>query len=121
MFWRSNRRNERDAIWYNRGQGGNWTGDQPVTPDEEADSEKPFVLEDHEGTLWAFFLSTKDSEGLDIWYTRFPREANDWEAETHRVTTAENEDILAVVAVEDPQGDIWVFWHSNKIGVGDAI
>jgi Family of unknown function (DUF6519) len=120
VFWRSDRRNGHDAIWYNRGRGGNWVGAQPVTPDEEADSSQPAVLEDHEGTIWAFFLSSREEEfSINIWYMRFPHGANDWEAEIHRVTAVEeDEDILAVVAVEDLQGDIWVFWQSN-IGVNN--
>lgn len=93
-------------------------GGLPVTPEQQlttgaAADFLPSVLYASNGDIWVFWTSNR-SGNSDIWYKRYNRATDTWDAD-NQLTSDNNEDTFPV-AVEDSNGDIWVFWTSDRSG-----
>lgn len=114
VFWQSNRTGSW-AIWYRRYMRvtGEWGSDIQLTTDAAIDS-PPFSLTDNAGDIWIFW-STNRSVTQDIRYKRHSHITASWGDEI-AVNTDVNSGSTSPWALEDGQGDIWVFWRKDIPG-----
>jgi hypothetical protein len=92
-------------------------GGLPGTPEQSRPPRtnsvrQPFALGDHNGDVWLFWQSNRSRVARHIWYNRYRRHQNDWEEDDERVSTAANAQESDPFALEDRNGDIWVFWRA---------
>jgi RPA family protein len=113
VFWQSDRSRNRD-IWYKRYSwaDSDWGTETRLTTDIGYDYD-PVALQDPTGDLWVFWESYR-SENMDIWYKRYSQADSNWGTETRLTTDTAND--YNPVALQDPTGDLWVFWQSYRSG-----
>jgi Family of unknown function (DUF6519) len=95
-----------------RPTSGSWVL-ETLTTDASAVDRFPCACEDRRGHIWLFWESAKGGN-VDIWYTRYRRQDDGFA--TARPLTTETGSDAQPFAFEDHQGDVWVFWHSNRGG-----
>ena len=113
VFWDSYRSGNYD-IYYKRYINGTWGDDTPLTMDTHANVYPSAVIVSQED-IWVFWISNRSGNG-DIYYKRYSYMNSEWGDDTPLTT-----DIVlrGLSAVKDSQGDIWVFWDSNRSGNHD--
>jgi len=106
VFWFSD-----TDIWYRRYTNGSWLDSKPLTA-QHAINRSPYPIVDKNGNIWVFWISNRSGKD-NVWYKRFTN--GSWEPESSRLTLEEDihKDLCAIV---DSNGDIWVFWISNRSG-----
>lgn len=110
LFWRRREIGNGD-IWYDRFVAANnsWDGELQLTT-SSFDDRDPFALRDSNGDIWLFWTRVGFGGNMDIWYNHFASGA--WLGEAQR-TFVFADDYLPF-AVEDSQGDIWLFYKSYR-------
>ncbi|MBV7328171.1 hypothetical protein KFU94_07900 [Chloroflexi bacterium TSY] len=99
-------------------------GGLPTTPElplttEEADTNRnPTVLADSNGDIWVFWDSRRDNKN-DIWYKRYDRASDTWQIDQTVSDGSDND--FGPAAIEDSNGDIWVFWTRSDSRGGSSI
>jgi hypothetical protein len=116
VFWLSNRSGNND-IWYDRydSAASAWDGNTQLTTDTNNDN-TPAAVVDNNGDIWVFWYSNRSGNN-DIWYDRYDSAASAWNGNTQLTTDTNNDNTPA--AVVDNNGNIWVFWYSNRSGNND--
>lgn len=94
-------------------------GGLPGTPEQSRPPRtnvvsQPFALGDRNGDVWLFWQSNRSGGTRHIWYNRYHRDRNDWEEDDTRVSTAASDHESEPFALEDSNGDIWVFWRASQ-------
>jgi hypothetical protein len=122
LFWESWAGTPSDTEIYCRrhrkGQARNdWEDEINVTKNADHD-EAPFALEDSNGDIWLFWVSTVAYVGREIHCTRHlqGQSSDVWENET-QVTTNSPWPVVDPVALEDRDGGIWLFWRAGYGGL----
>jgi Family of unknown function (DUF6519) len=96
-----------------------WESETSLT-DDKTDNHQPVAINDSAGNIWVFWISYRQIDGqgnYDIYYRRYLSATTTWEAE-QQLTTATENDYYPTAAV-DSQGNIWVFWQSQRL-IGDV-
>lgn len=115
LFWES----RSDAagfgdIWckrYNR-QSDSWDEENQQITTDVGEDENVFALEDNTGDIWVLWVSDR-SGSQNIWYKRYIRASDSWEAQDSQLTTDSQFDVEDFFAFEDSSGDIWVIWYTT--------
>lgn len=120
VFWHSKRTGIFN-IYYNRCRcidgTWDWEGEKKLT----ASTTDPLgvgnlfcsALEDRNGDIWAFWQSTRNVHG-DIYYNRYRCIDGTWDWEGEAQLTTSTTDNGFPFALEDRNGDIWVFWNNGQ-------
>jgi hypothetical protein len=112
VFWISSRSGNSN-IWYRRhsSASNSWSSDTQLTTATGSDN-VPIAMADANGDVWVVWHSNR-SGNWDVWYNHFSR-ATGWSGD-RPVTTYVGTDYMPY-AVDDGDGDIWVFWRSLRSG-----
>ncbi len=108
-------------------------GGMPCTPEKQLTTDEkfdalPFALEDKDGDIWVFWVAERpgndDSGNDDMKYTdirciRYSQAWGRWGKDTQLSTDTAGYRITPS-AIVDKDGDIWVFWVSERTGDGDS-
>ena len=87
-----------------------------VTHNSGGADQKPFVLVDKDDNVWIFWSAI----GSGLWYRRFLRLTNTWEASPTNVPGTNVGTLnLAPSGIIDDEGGIWLFWQSTRSGNQD--
>lgn len=113
IFWRA-LRSTTYGIWCNRylTADDEWEGETLLSTDDGHDY-YPQAAVDREGDIWVFWYSSRGGNN-DLWFNRFSRTSSSWSGEQRLTTHSAND--LYPSPIVDLNGDIWVFWHSNRAG-----
>lgn len=116
VFWYATRGGNYD-IWYNRYLRANdeWEGEVQLTTHAGIDYQ-PRAVVDRDGDVWVFWQSNR-SGNYDIWYNRYGRASGTWIGD-QQLTTHTSSD-FSPRPVVDLDGNIWVFWQSDRSGNND--
>jgi phage tail-like protein len=122
LFWSSHREGNWD-IWYNKFDGISWGTEQRLTSDLTADREPAgvfFDAADPNRKFWVFW-SRKGPEGWNIFYRTKPDTNLDdltWnpEKQLSPIPPGQEYDNREPAVRLDNQGNILVFWSSNRTG-----
>lgn len=115
VVWQSNRSGS-DRIWWNRFD----TNVNPLGAEQRLDppsanlQRSPRLLVDGLGRIWCFFRERIGGVNYQIRHARFDAAAGTWTLGPD--ITADSFDNRDPTAVEDGQGNIWVFWRSVRTG-----
>jgi hypothetical protein len=114
VVWVSNR-DGGDRIWWSQFDANvNPLGaEQRLDPASTNLQRSPNLLADSLGRVWCFFRE-EIGTNYQIRYARFDAAAGSWTLGTD--VTADSFDNRDPTAVEDGQGNIWVFWRSERTG-----
>ena len=88
------------------------TAPASVTTHAHFDSQ-PVVVRDDDGDIWVFWRSNRSANG-DIYSKRYLSAAAVWEGEARLVSSTGFDRHPRVVVGND--GDLWLFWESNRDG-----
>ena len=120
LFWQSYRNiNDQwnDYIYCQRYVRANnqWENEKNLT-DDKKNNYQPVAINDSTGNIWMFWYSNRQVDkqlNQDIYYRRYLLATNTWEVEQRLSTSIEND--YYPTATLDFQGNIWVFWSSQRI------
>lgn len=103
---------------------GTWDGESPL-PIAQNPTKEPSIniIEDNDRNIWVFWSSELDRNApgkSEIWYKRYLQNSGggDWEYEQPLPSAGVEEGCSDVdpCAIVDRNGDIWVFWSSERYG-----
>jgi hypothetical protein len=114
VLWQSNRDGD-DHIWWNRYDSNvnPIGGEQRLDPASVNRQRSPRILIDARDNVWAFWRE-RISSNYQIHYGRYNRSTDSWD--TVAALTADAFDNRDPTPIEDIQGNIWVFWRSERTG-----
>ncbi|NES66526.1 MAG: hypothetical protein F6K24_15335 [Okeania sp. SIO2D1] len=118
VFWVSQRAGNHD-IWYKKtiNKAADQWGEPKQLTINIANYLSVFAVADLEGDIWVFWVSQR-AENYDIWYKKTINKAADQWDEPKQLTINDYK-FPSTFAVVDPEGDIWVFWVSQRAGNHD--
>lgn len=123
VFWTSDKREQKSVSYARHTQGSPddvWEPMHQLTAGGTAGDSQPFALEDRNGDIWVFWTSDR-SGSPGIWYTRHTQSSPTDVWEPARQLTTGTADASQPFALEDKNGDIWVFWTSARSGWSPSI
>ena len=107
-----------DHVYINRYSGGAWQGDTQLTSTTDRDAD-PVVLAHSDGDVWVFF-SRRAGTDEHLHSIRL-RQATGYTPDPEVQLTSGTHDDELPTAVELDNGDIALFWHSDRDGNDDIF
>lgn len=92
-----------------------WGNNRQLTTDPTRDL-NPFVLQSRQGEIWLFWRSGRTGEkgSRSIWYNLYNPTTGTWGSDSQLTTTGSQDYDFFPYALEDRQGNIWVFWQRTE-------